>query len=59
MKNEDWTYYVQKLESTLSKIKEKGLKHNIEKSFFRQTEMEYLGFWVTQDGVKPTDKKFK
>ena len=56
MKNEYWTDYVQKLESTLSKIKEKGLKHNIGKSFFRQTEMEYLGFWVTRDGVKPIDK---
>ena len=59
MKNEDSTDHVQRLELTLIKIQEKGLKHNIEKSFFRQTEMEYLGFWVTQDGVKPTDKKFK
>ena len=45
-----------KLESTLNKLKEKGLKCNIEKSFFRQTEMKYLGLWVTRDDVKPMDK---
>ena len=27
------------------------LKCNIEKFFFRQTEMEYICFWVTCDGV--------
>ena len=43
----------------LNKMKKKGLKINTEKSFFRQTEMEYLGFWVKRDGVKPIDKKYK
>ena len=41
---EDWTYHVQKLESTLNKLKEKGLKCNIERALFVKTEMEYLGF---------------
>ena len=36
-----------------------GLKCNIEKSFFRKTEKEYLGFCVTCDGVKPMDKKIQ
>ena len=39
-----WTDHVQKLELTLNKLKEKGLKCNIEKSFFGKTEMEYLDF---------------
>ena len=26
------------------------------KSFFVQTEMEYLRSWVTREGVKPVDK---
>ena len=30
--------------------------YNIEKSFFGKIEMEYLGFWVTCEGVKPIDK---
>ena len=41
----------------LNKLKEKGLERNIEESFFRKIEMEYLGFWVTHDGVKPMNKK--
>ena len=48
-----WTDHVQKLELTLNKLKEKGLKCNIENSFFGKIEMEYLGLWVTRDGVKP------
>ena len=45
-----------KLELTLNKLKGEGFKCNIEKSLFGQTEMEYLGFWVTCDGVKPVNK---
>ena len=51
-----WVDHVQKLELTLNKLKGKVLKCNIEKSFFGQTEMEYLGFWVARDGAKPTNK---
>ena len=51
--------HVQKLELTLNKLKGKGLKCNIEKSFFGQTEMEYLGFWVTRDGAKPIIRKIE
>ena len=39
----DWIDHVQKLEWTLNKMKEKGLKYNTEKSLFGKTEMEYLG----------------
>ena len=53
---EDWTDHVHKLELTLNKLKEKGLKCDIEKSFIRQTEMEYLG---THDGVKTTNRKIE
>ena len=38
-------------------MKGKGLKCNIEKSLFGQTKMEYLGFWVTRDGIKPINRK--
>ena len=53
------TDHVQKLELTLTKLKVKGLKCNIENSFFGQTEMEYLGFWVTRNGVKPIHKNIE
>ena len=48
----DWSYHVQNLGLTLNKLKGKGPKCNIEKSFFGQTEMEYLGSWVTRDVLK-------
>ena len=41
----------------INKLKGKGLKCNIENSFFGQTEMEYLSLWVTRDGVKPITRK--
>ena len=40
----DCKYHIHKLELMLNKLKGKGLKCNIEKSFFKKTEMEYLGF---------------
>ena len=54
-----WRYHVHKLELTLNKLKEKGLTFNIESSFIRQTEMGYLGFWITRDGVKPINRKIE
>ena len=29
------------------------------KSFFGQTKMEYLGSWVTRDGIKPIIRKIE
>ena len=46
------TDHLQKLELTLNKLKESGLKFNIETSFFEIIQMEYLGFQVTRDSVE-------
>ena len=56
LKKGDRKYHVKKLELTLNKMKETLFKCNIKKSFFGKTEIEYLGFWVTHDGLKPIDK---
>ena len=56
LKKGDWTNHLQNIEVKLIKLKVKGLKCNIEKSFFGQTEMKYLGFWVIHDGAKPINK---
>ena len=45
------------LEQVLSRLSEAGLKVNAVKSFFGRTELEYLGYWITQDGVKPLSRK--
>ena len=55
----DWTYHLHKLKLTLNKLKVKGLKCKIERSFLGQTEMEYLWFWVTGNGVKTINKKIE
>ena len=39
--------HLDKLEIVLKKFRAIRLKCNIEKSYFGQTKMEYLGFWVT------------
>ena len=45
------------MELLLQKVKHNRLKCNIEKSFFGQTQMEYMGFWVTRNGSRPVNKK--
>ena len=45
------------MELTLNKLKGKRLKCNIKKSLFGKTKIEYLGFWVTRDGIKPINIK--
>ena len=56
---EYWSNSIQKLKLTLNKLKGKILKCNIEKSFFGKTEMEYLSFWLTHDGVKPINRNIE
>ena len=56
---ECWTDHIHKLKLTLNKLKGKGIQCNIEKSFLVQTEMGYLGLWVTHDGIKSTNKKIE
>ena len=45
------------MELTLNKLKGKGPEYIIGITLFRETKMEYLGFWVTHDGVKHIHKK--
>ena len=52
----DYSNQLEKLELTLQNIKDNGLKFNNKKSFFGQTEMEYLGFWLTWTGIRPINK---
>ena len=33
------------------------MKINVEKSFFGCSELEYLGYWITRDGIQPLPKK--
>ena len=52
----DWFNNLNKLLRVLQNLKDNGLKCNTERSFFGQTQMEYLGFWVTRNGIRPVNK---
>jgi hypothetical protein len=52
-----WHDHLQKLEEVLRRLQDAGLKVNATKSFFGRPEVEYLGYWVTRDGIQPLPKK--
>ena len=49
--------HLEKLETIFQRLQTAGLKVNIEKSFFGKEQLEYLGYWITRDGVRPVSKK--
>jgi hypothetical protein len=51
--------HLEKLERVLQRLRQAGLKVNGKKSFFAKTELEYLGYWITRDGIKPLPDKVK
>ena len=52
-----WKEHLEHLEKTLQRLAEAGLKVNANKSFFGREETEYLGYWVSKNGVRPLNKK--
>ena len=49
--------HLNKVGIALAILLENGLKINISKSKFCRKELEYLGFYLTREGIKPTRKK--
>ena len=49
--------HMEHLSSVFVKLQNAGLKVNIKKLFFAKGELEYLGYWITRDGIQPTTKK--
>ena len=49
--------HLSKLDEVLKRMREAGLKVNANKSFFCQTQLEYLGYWITREGIQPLPKK--
>jgi hypothetical protein len=50
---------IDQLEQVLKILQAAGLKVNASKSFFAREELEYLGYWITRDGMKPLAKKLE
>jgi RNase H-like domain found in reverse transcriptase len=51
--------HLEKLKRVLYRLIQAGLKINGNKSFFAKTELEYLGYWITRDGIKTLPDKVK
>ena len=49
--------HLQKMETILTRLRDAGLKVNAAKSSFCAHEIEYLGYILTRDGIKPQPKK--
>ena len=49
--------HLEKLERVFFKLQQAGLKVNAKKSFFARGELEYLGYWITRNGIQPMKNK--
>jgi 3-methyladenine DNA glycosylase Tag len=49
--------HVNKLEQVLTQLQEACLKINAVKSFFAQTNLEYLSYNISREGLRPSQKK--
>ena len=49
--------HLKELKEVFRHLPEAGLKVNAKKSFFARGELEYLGYWITRDGIQPMPKK--
>ena len=49
--------HLEKLEGIFSRLQRVGLKVNATKSFFARGELEYLGYWITRNGIQPMKNK--
>ena len=55
--NETEEDHLMKIEAVLKRLNDRGFRANLKKSFFMQTEIEYLGYLLTSEGIKPQSKK--
>lgn len=47
------------VEEVLRRLEAQGMQVNPAKSFWAKSEVEYLGFLITRDGIKPQQKKIQ
>ncbi len=48
--------HLQKMETVLTRLRDAGLKVNVATLSFCAHEIEYLGYILTRDGIKPQPK---
>jgi len=52
-----FTEHLDRLEQVFTRLAESGLKVNASKSSFAKTNLNYLGYLISRDGIKPSLKK--
>ena len=53
----DWKEHLKCITTVLELMGNAGLKVNAEKSFFGRRELDYLGYHISQEGIRPDVKK--
>ena len=54
-----WEDHLERLEEVFKRLRDKGLRVNPLKSYFGVNEIEYLGYIISQEGIKPQPKKYR
>ena len=49
--------HLKNLDTVLEKFETAGIKINATKSNFAAHKLEYLGYWISQDGIQPLSSK--
>jgi hypothetical protein len=55
--NNSIKYHLLKLEMVLPRLSTAGMRVNISKSKFFAEQIEYLGYWITRQGIQPIRNK--
>jgi hypothetical protein len=57
LKNNSFKDHLLKLEIVLARISTAGMRVNISKSKFFADQIQYLGYWITRQGIQPMRNK--
>jgi len=55
--SDSWLEHLEKLDTVLKRLEKAGFRANLHKCFFGEHELEYLGYWLTRQGIAPQPKK--
>ena len=55
--NGTYEEHLEQINQVLKRLESAGFRANVRKCSFATTELEYLGFWITRNGIQPQPKK--
>jgi hypothetical protein len=58
-RNNSFKDHILKLEMVLARLSTSGMRVSISKSKFFAEQIEYLGYWITRQGIQPIRNKVK